>query len=90
MYTTNANLDIAYGKKINSDLIFVIINLYSSPAAVLSSDLTVKNSDFFDIRDVWDVNQSSFAFQDNNYDEENKYGMIFFHDMDNYIVKKCS
>ena len=56
----------------------MIINLYYSPAAVLSSAQTLKKADFVDISEVWDVNKSSFGFMNNKWDEENKYGRIFF------------
>jgi len=49
----------------------VIINLYYSPAAVLSSAQTLKKADFVDISEVWDVNNSIFTFINNQWDVEN-------------------
>jgi len=54
----------------------VIINLYYSPAAVISSAQTLKKADFVDISEVW--NASTFVFVKNQWDVENKYGTIFF------------
>jgi len=63
----------------------VIINLYYSPAKVLSSAQTLKKADFVDISEVWDVNQSLFYFVNNRWDTENKHGIIFFEENRNFI-----
>jgi len=84
LYTTSANINIAYGDKTNTNLTFTIKNIYSSPATVISSNVsTLIKSDFFDISEVWQkirfiFIESYYDGENNCFDGENKYGMIFF------------